>query len=175
MSFQMILVISSPSSSTTGFLTLIFLKEEEDILRRCRLGLCESTNAALGIWCEALKMAVLDVEETALVEARKQRKAELFISTEEAPWPSTNCSSWTLCLQVRSEPQPLFPVHGFFTRDWGVGGVTVSAAMFAVASLLGCNVMRERGVARYDAQTMGMCCCDWSSRQQRERGLIEDR
>lgn len=34
-SFQIMRVISSPSSSTTGFLTLIFLKEELAILRDC--------------------------------------------------------------------------------------------------------------------------------------------
>jgi hypothetical protein len=37
MSAQMILVISSPSSSTTGFLTLIFVRASDDALRVCWL------------------------------------------------------------------------------------------------------------------------------------------
>jgi hypothetical protein len=43
---------------------------------------CRTTKLALGACCEALKTEDLEVEETALAEARKQRNAVLFMSEE---------------------------------------------------------------------------------------------
>jgi hypothetical protein len=145
MSFQIILVISSPSSSTTGFLTLIFLKEV-DMLRRCRLTTCEAT--ALEDCCAALKMAGLEVEEKVVAEARKQRKVELFITTRKSAHgdykslhldPSSARPEWTAAVVSRSR---------LLDTGLGAGGVTVSAAMFVVASFAGCNVVSGRGAGQ---------------------------
>lgn len=84
MSFQIILVISSPSSSTTGFLTLIFLNAVA-MLRRCPNCRWVATSAALGACLEALGTAVREEDVRVFAEARRQRKAVLlFISREDA-------------------------------------------------------------------------------------------
>lgn len=68
-SFQMILVISSPSNSTTGFLTWIFLKPDIFLIcPTCRL----EAKAAAGVKRSSSVRRAVDSPELELVEAKQR-------------------------------------------------------------------------------------------------------
>jgi hypothetical protein len=121
-SFQIILVISSPSSSTTGFLTLIFLKPVA-MFRRCMISLWSTKRPTLGACREALDIPGLEAEVSVFAEARRQRKAELFISTD---WRPDN--SWDRPNARRMMPLCRSRLCGAVISWICVGGVTVSEA-----------------------------------------------
>jgi hypothetical protein len=128
MSFQIILVISSPSSSTTGFLTLIFLNAEA-MLRRCPDCRCETVS--VGACLETLDTAVREVDVSVFAEARRQRNAVLvFISREESTQPAKPVGIYFLGPRIvnRELPRSRSRLWSAGTAKVWCSGVSISAA-----------------------------------------------